>query len=595
LSAPVPNSRRFLGAALFLALPLVWLAALGRFSPGFAQSQDEEVTTQEVDPSFKVQVERNLVLVRAVVRDAHGKIVTTLRKEDFRLLDSGKPQVITHFAVEVPSAKLQDLARKQEEALEPEAEPEEKLAATTPDRFLAIFFDDVHMNFEDLARTRIAAQHYLSTALQPGDRVGIFTASGERTLDFTDDLGKLREALVRLTPRSIASRRDGACPEISDYQAYLMLHQNEPQAEEIAAQEAYQCYYQSNAIPYEEAMRQARTTAHMEAMTALNAYQTETEFALRNLDAVVRRLTVMPGQRTVVLASPGFLMLSEEKFVNDVVERSLRAHVVINTLDAKGLYAPIPFGDASQNPSVVVRRADLVGKKQMIILRRMAVAEEVLRNIAFDTGGVFFHNNNDLVDGFRKVGALPEVFYVLGFSPENLKFDGRFHQLKVSLNVREKYSVQARSGYYAPAKPADPAAQAREEIVQAVFSRDEMNELPVEMHTQFYKTTDLDAKLSVLTRLDLRFVQFRKESGRNLNKVTIVAALFDRDGKYVTGKEKRVEFRLLDASLERLNHSGLMAKISFDVRPGTYMVRQVVRDAEGAQLSAINRTVEIPY
>jgi len=238
---------------------------------------------------------------------------------------------------------------------------------------------------------------------------------------------------------------------------------------------------------------------------------------------------------------------------------------------------------------------DLIGMKQLLLIRWSEVAVVVLRSLAIDSGGVFFHNSNDLEEGFQKVGGLPEVYYILGFSPENLKFDGRFHNLKVNLNTREKYAVQARTGYYAPAKPADPAAQAKEEIEQAIFSRDELNELPVEMHTQFFKLANLDARLSVLTRLDLRFVQFRKESGRNLNNLTIVAALFDRDGKYVTGKEKRLEFRLLDGSLERLARSGMTAKISFDVRPGTYMVRQVVRDSEGAQLSAINRTVEIPY
>ena len=48
-------------------------------------------------------------------------------------------------------------------------------------------------------------------------------------------------------------------------------------------------------------------------------------------------------------------------------------------------------------------------------------------------------------------------------------------------------------------------------------------------------------------------------------------------------------------SLEKLVQSGITAKMVFDVKAGTYMVRQVVRDAEGARISALNRTVEIPY
>jgi hypothetical protein len=74
-----------------------------------------------------------------------------------------------------------------------------------------------------------------------------------------------------------------------------------------------------------------------------------------------------------------------------------------------------------------------------------------------------------------------------------------------------------------------------------------------------------------------------------------MTVLFDRDGKYVTGKEKTVQFHLRDASLEKLVESGLTSRVSFDLKPGTYLVRQVVRDAEGGQISALNRTVEIPY
>jgi hypothetical protein len=77
--------------------------------------------------------------------------------------------------------------------------------------------------------------------------------------------------------------------------------------------------------------------------------------------------------------------------------------------------------------------------------------------------------------------------------------------------------------------------------------------------------------------------------------LTFVTALFDRDGKYMSSKEKTIEFHLRDESLEKLTQSGITAKTSFDLRPGTYLVRQVVRDAEGGQLSGLNRTVEIPY
>ena len=72
---------------------------------------------------------------------------------------------------------------------------------------------------------------------------------------------------------------------------------------------------------------------------------------------------------------------------------------------------------------------------------------DVLVDLASGSGGVFFHNRNDMDEGFQKT-AMAESFYVLGFSPQ--KPDGKFHKLKVTLQASEKLSVQARRGYYSP-------------------------------------------------------------------------------------------------------------------------------------------------
>ena len=117
--------------------------------------------------------------------------------------------------------------------------------------------------------------------------------------------------------------------------------------------------------------------------------------------------------------------------------------------------------------------------------------------------------------------------------------------------------------------------------------------MPVELHTQYFKSSDVDAKLAVLVRVDVRRMHFRKLEGRNRNVLTVVSGLFDRNGNYITGTEKIVTMRLLDETLERKLGSGITLKSSFDVKPGSYMVRLVVRDAEG-MLSAQNGAIEIP-
>lgn len=149
-----------------------------------------------------------------------------------------------------------------------------------------------------------------------------------------------------------------------------------------------------------------------------------------------------------------------------------------------------------------------------------------------------------------------------------MKSDGSFHKLKVSLASDKGLSVQARRGYFAPKHPNSPEDIAKTEIQDAVFSREEMHDLPIDLHTQFFKPDPADAKLTVLARVDLKHLRFKKAEGRNENNLTVVSVLFDHDGKFVTGLTKVIDMKLKDETLERLS-AGITVKSSFDVKPGS--------------------------
>ena len=219
---------------------------------------------------------------------------------------------------------------------------------------------------------------------------------------------------------------------------------------------------------------------------------------------------------------------------------------------------------------------------------------EVLAQLADGTGGTFFHNRNDVDEGLREAGAAPAMTYLLGFSPQNLKLDGRLHTLKVSFVHKSKYTIQARHGYFAPRHVVDPVEAAKQEVQEALFSQDEIRDLPVDFHTQFFKTDGYQARLAVLTHVDIKGVHFRKADGRTRDDLTVATAIFDENGNFVTGGEKVVEMKLLEPTYDRLLRSGLNLKTSFDIKPGSYLVRQVVRDSEGSQLAARNGAVVIP-
>jgi hypothetical protein len=127
-----------------------------------------------------------------------------------------------------------------------------------------------------------------------------------------------------------------------------------------------------------------------------------------------------------------------------------------------------------------------------------------------------------------------------------------------------------------------------------VYSTEEINDLPVQLRTQFFKGAGDAATVTVLAHIDLAGVKFRKENGLNVDNVTVASVLFDRNGKLVTGLVKHVDMRLRDATLEKRMPQGITVRLAMEAPSGAYVVRLVTRDAEGQLMSAVNGTVEIP-
>ena len=169
-------------------------------------SQTGEITTREEMPTFQSSV--NLVRVPVVVRDKQGHAVGGFQKQDFQLTDRGKTQSIAQFAVE-RSAAAQTIPSGARHAgpAAAEAQPTAPTPAAVappqpviPDRFVAFVFDDTHLKMGDLMNARIAALKHIEQGIPPQERVALLTLSGKVTLEFTDDLVKFREALMKIVP-----------------------------------------------------------------------------------------------------------------------------------------------------------------------------------------------------------------------------------------------------------------------------------------------------------------------------------------------------------------------------------------------------------
>jgi len=575
-----------------------------------------EMASSDVPTTFKVNVK--LVVVRVVARDSQGHAIGNLQQQDFQVFDNGKPQAITQFSVEKAGSRVTieptglvpanaPSSTSGSENVPPNAPAENANAATVPQRYAAYLFDDVHLKFADLAMVRQAAERHLAS-LHPSDRAAIFSTSGQTVFDFTDDHAKLRDTLQALRPHPIVGIVGlNPCPDVNYYMADLILNKNDSAALQTATFDALYCQFGNDAEQITAAQQLAMNTARQ----SIEEGEQESRLALGVLRDLVRRLALMPGQRSIILVSPGFQTPQLEHEYVDVIDKALRSEVIVNAIDARGLYVPGAAADPSktgssnatgarirtgQSTSAPVPGGGVMVQEQKALYDTASASADadVLAVLADGTGGTFFHNSNDLYEGFTRVAAPPEFSYVLAFAPQDLKQDGSFHTLKVKLTSPLKLNLQARRGYYAPKHLDDPAEEAKQEIEDAVFSQDESHGLPVELRTQFFKSSDTDARLSVFARVDVRRIRFRKVDGRNRNDLTVVSALFDRNGNYLKGEEKVLQMSWKDETLANNLGSGVTIKTSFDVKPGKYRVRLIVRDAEGQSMTAANSAVEIP-
>jgi VWFA-related protein len=538
--------------------------------------------SQKEEPAlFKARV--NLVQVPVVVRDHTGKAVGGLKKEDFQLFDKGKPQFIARFSVEAASGRVKNAI---ETKIANDVGIDKLPVADTPDRFIAYVFDDVHTTFGDLARVRDAAKRHIEGTLRTTDRAAIYTTSGQTTQDFTDDRDALNAALSQLRPRPITGQGLSRCPNMTYYIADQFENKHDQSVISAVIADVMSCM---NLTP--DQIQQAQQIAQSAARNELTSGDHETRVALSVITQLVRRMAAMPGQRTMILLSSGFLTLAEHSTLkSEVMDRAIKANVLINALDARGLYTDTP--DITR-PGTNVQTQMMLSRMDRENARANA---DVMGELAAGTGGTFIENSNDYDGGLRKLAAAPEYYYLLAFSPQNLRMDGSFHSLKVALakTVRD-VAVNARRGYYAPTHLEDAKETARRELEEALFSREEMSDIGMDFGTQFFKPTADSAKLAVLIKLDVKKLRFRKEEDRNKNEVTLVCGVFDRNGVYVTGVQKLLEMRLLDETLEKRLDNGITVRNTIDLKPGKYSIRIVVRDAEGQMMSARNGAVDIPY
>ncbi|HEV2491391.1 MAG TPA: VWA domain-containing protein, partial [Candidatus Acidoferrales bacterium] len=556
------SSRDWKLPAAAVGVGLLALISAGQtLSPG-----EVRVSSRPYQPqSVALRVQANEVEVGVVVRDSKGQIVSGLKPEDFAVYDDGKKQAVSGFSIETRT--LRTAAHRNttaSAAAVPEAGQQPQQA-----RYVALYFDDLNTRFGDIRHVQLAAENFIHEGVSTKDKIALFTASGSGTVNFTPDATEVLGAIDKLKFRGRTVESAG-CPRITPYDAFEIATEPappiSPNFQSVGGSPTYQailgeaiqcnCIDQTN-LDIATCGTQQQQIIQSEAKQMWDSIHEMSLDTLRTLQAVVDYLAKRPGERVLVLASSGFMTGTLEADVDGVIDGALRAGIVINALDAKGLYTQFPNQEQMDaqtvdlSDSMAVHSAESFGPA-------MTSATAAMVDFAVGTGGRFFHNRNDLTAGYFSLAAAPETEYLIGFAPEKEKLNGSFHKLKVEVTLPGKFDVQARPGYFAVKKEsaATIGPTPEEKLDAEVKGSDEKADFPATVSEKLVASKSGGQMLGVQTRVDIQKLPFELQQDRHVEQLTFVDALYDSQGKFVTGKVAEMDLALKPESFARFAKTG---------------------------------------
>jgi VWFA-related protein len=549
----------------FQLLPIAALLAGGWQDP----------QTGSAPPTLRITV--TLVQVDAVVTDSAGRHVSDLTKDDFEILQDGRPRKLTWFRYMPPppqSAKEAPPPKSAKDAVPVPLAPPAAVAAGQVQRTVALVVDDMALSFEDLVRTRDALRKYIEQQMQPGDLVALVrTGGGVAILEqFTTDKRILLEAVDLLKWRFMG--RTGLGPI---QRADAASGERGPEAEPEVLDYDY-------------------------SMAALGA--------LGTLEQVIRGMKQYPGRKSIVFLSSSLRidpqLMDSLDHITDLANRS---EVSLYTVDPGGLRtnskvsADIPV----YVPDRTTRRFPGLGEEHDPEDPGDELGWQAgLSYLATRTGGLFFHNTNDIPGAVRAATDDQLGYYLLGYSPAEGTFDknprsAKFHKVTVRV-TRPGLKVRWKSGFEGVPEEATPVetvsrpATREQQLAEALASPFTATGLKVRLTSFFLDPKPIGPTVYSMLYFDAQNMKFIQEPDGAWNATVDVITLAYRGFKQDLRQTQRVQpIHLSDAAYRKALKEGFLLYVNTPIKePGAFILRAVVRDWGSQRLGSSSAVIQIP-
>ena len=538
------------------------------------------------------------VLVDVVVRDRRGQPVRDLTAADFDVLEDGVAQTIGSFTSILEGSGTGELAPPAAAApAAPAAAAVPRTQLTPGPGVIALVFDRLSPEGRKLAVQ--AAQGYLGTKEEAPDYIGVFgiDLSMSAYAPFTRNAHALRQTLTSLGSRASAGFNS---PEQQQQKANADQQAGAAQqavasatagagpgtggAVGGAAGEAQLAQMQSNMIRDFQIMERDQ-----------QGYATT-----NGLFAIISTLGRIPGRKSLVLFSEGIAVpAAVQRLFQGVIDAANRANVSIYTMDAAGLRAESEqaktrdrVNQAAGFGATTGYTADGGGGPYT---RGLEGNEESLRRdpratlgtLAQDTGGLLFSNSNNLRQGFERIETDLRNYYLVGYTPSNNAFDGRFRTIEVKVK-RPGVTVAARKGYFAVRDPGGvPVNTWEAPALGALDEKPVPNAFPVRAGAMLFPERGRPGLVPVVVDLKTAPLTFQPAAdGKTYTSDFTVLVRFLDDRNQVARKvSEHYEVRGPIAQIDRARQGEVIFYRESELPAGVYTMETAVHDAPSGKSS----------
>jgi len=520
--------------------------------------------------SFVLRSQTNVVLIDVRVRDKSGQPINNLKQNDFRIWEDGVEQAITSFSLE----DVERLAQAENPSERPQVIDLEKLPPNVPaeqviqdHRLLVLFFDLSSMQPDDVMRAVKASTDFLKTRMTPADLIAVVTYTSDLRVvqNFTNDRDALAKVLHAI--------------QVGEESAALSTAGTEGAAGGTDASGA-------------EIVTQDVSDAFTPDMTEFNIFNTDEKLAA--IESLAHMLRQVPGRKSVLHFSSGITRTGQENQaqLRATIDEANRANVSLYTMDARGLAALPPGGDASTaSPSATAIYSGSAVASQVSSLQG---SRETLASLAADTGGRTFYDLNDFTPAFEQVQKENSSYYLIGYTPSNARSDGRFRRIRVEVN-RPGVKVQARPGYFAPKDFRQFTRQDKDLQLQQAMDLDvPFVDLPFVVDTAYFARPDKKYTLVVAAKIPGSEVSFLKKSGKHETEFDFAWRVTDAQNRVVAFLRDTLPVKMTDETYEEMVSGNLLYEGELTLPPGKYNLKTIVRENQGGKIGTFEEPLVVP-